>query len=607
MLARTARPAALAVLLACTPTSPPAPDAAPTSEAPRSSTATAEFDEASLAHASISPRGLRALWSVFVQHETTAKFVAELGAAGGVDLAAIDPVTTLGLADDAKITAMLARPVGPVLAVRTGVERLAVPDPAGDLDFVATPFGGSPPPPLPDELVRATGALYLHNRVHIPTRAPEQLIARLHPTRESAGLCPRLPPHDGCSASATGVLVLRRRTDAVVIDMFVSAYPGTGALADPERVDAIATALASTPIAPPQAPVPAADLDLTLHGSALPGLIDLGVHMFLVNRLRDTHAAARVRQIQQTLGMRDAALRLRDTRRLFSGLRITATFDPEFRALLTWQPIDAAAAATVDALFPGPTVALDAPQIDALCHGARACGRLARLPSAAGFAALAVGEYTDQNTLDRTTLTAGYSIAAVVFVLETWPNLIASLTRWHERPDAGPDATAIRSFVDLAGRIDSSGFRLSRGDDPSLAYARLRADDLTLLRTLATSNGIVFAATPSAGLPHAIATASLAGFPTFLATDPDARAGWIVTTDDPATVRWLLADVALEPLFTPALHLATDDLGELVSTHVGPALATWQPWMSARSLSLATYVAAGSPRIHVSLGAPRNH
>lgn len=542
-------------------------------------------------HASLGARGLRALWSAVVGQEGAAKYVGALiGVGGDVDLAAVDPVVALGLDPGAPITATVGRSVGPLGAVRMGVQMLAAADPAAEA-------------PLPDDLLRAAGALYVHSRVHLPALSPEQLLAKLRPAPEPAGLCARLPAHDGCSAAATGVTVLRRQGDAVVVDLFISAYPQLGSLDDVERVDAISAGLAA---APPERPegVVAGDLVVDLHGSALPEMFDHWVHVFLINRLRDTPAADRSGQIRYTLGMRDAALRLRDTRRLFRGVRLSATLESEVRLEIAWQPVDDAAASKVDALFARVPDGLSAPPIAALCHDARACGRVARLPAADRFAALAVGEYVDQGALDRATAEAGVPLASLVFVLETWPNLIASLTRWHERPDAGPDALAIRDVVDLAERIDSAGLRVARTDDPNLAYARLRADELPYALKLAAHNNITLTDAPIAELPHTIATGSFAGLSTFVVTDPDARAGWVMATDNADHVRWLLADVALEPISEPALYLATDDLGELARTLGLSAPDAWQPRLARRSLQLRTDVIAGSPRIHLTLGPP---
>lgn len=600
------RLAALALVLACTPVGAPAPEQAP-APAPVALARPAEVAApghiaGGFVYVGIRPRALQELGRLHTLHEGAARFVGELGAAAGVDLRDVDLVDALGLDPAGTITATLMRPVGPLAAVRMGVQRLAVPDLGGDLDFVASPFGGAPPPPLPDDLVRETGALYFHNRVHLPVLAPERLIGTLHGRHDATGLCARLPPQDGCSAANTGVILLRREGDAVVVDLFVSAYPGLGAIEDEVRAEAIVSALAVAPAGPPGGAL-TGDVALYLHGPALPALVDHGVHAFLVNRLRETHPAARLRQIQRSLGMRDAALRLRDTRRLFTGVRLTVGLEPDVRIDMSWEPVDDEAARTVEALFARPAGGLPAPAMAALCEGASACGRLARLPAVAGFGPLALGEYIDQGALDRVTVDAGSPMAALVFVLETWPNLIGSLSRWHERPDAGPDAAAIHDVLDLAQRIDSTGLRLGGAGDHGLGYVRLGADELARVRSLAPLNGIVLADAPIDGVSHSISAAAVAGVTAFLAVDPDARAGWVVATDDAAQLRWLLATVAHEPVTGPTLQLATDDLGELLRilglSGVDPSR------LAGRSLRLQTEIAAGRPRLQLTLGPGR--
>ncbi|MDC0674206.1 hypothetical protein [Nannocystis radixulma] len=605
MLARPGRLAALALVLACTPVSPPTPESTPTpAEGPTPAAIVAPGHiDGGLIYLNLRARTLPALWRSPALRMAAGGFIDELSAAVGVDLREVDPVTALGLDPEGTITATLMRPIGPLAAVRMGVQGLAVPHPAGDLDFVATPFGGPSPPPLPDDLVREAGSLYAHARVHFPAQEPEKLLRTFRAPHDATGLCALLPPQDVCSAANTGIGLLRRQGDAVVADLFISAYPELGALTDPTRVAAITSALATTPAELPEDSAVAGDLALYIHGPAVPALVDFGVHAFLVNRLRETHPAARLRQIQHSLGMRDAALRLRDTRRLLSGLRVTVALEPDVRIDLSWEPVDDEAARTVEGLFARPAVGgLSAPPVAALCHEALACGRLARLPALAGFGPLAVGEYTDQGALDRLTVDAGYPLAALVFVLETWPNLIASLSRWHERPDAGPDAAAIHDFLGLAERIDSAGFRLARADDPSLAYARLGADELALVRALAPLNGLALADSPIAELPHSISAGSIAGVTASLATDPDAQAGWFVVAQDGAPVRWLLADVAHEPVSGPTLHLASDDLGQLADALGLSGREFLRPLLAGRSLRLQTGITAGRPRLELSLG-----
>jgi len=556
-----------------------------------------------LVYATIRPSQLQTFLQAVPLDARLTRLVAGLSARFGGDLRQLDLVAQLGLDPAGTITATLARPLAPHLPdIRRGVERLAVADPEGGaVDFVATPYGGPPPPPLPDDLLRQTGAIVSHSRFHVPVRDPSPLLARVKALKSAPGLCERLPAHDACWAFAeSGALLVRHEGEALIADVVFHPFDQFGAPADDERALAMTAALTTTPATLGVLSRLAGDVALYVHGPALVPLVELRAYAHLVDRLRATHVAARRSTVDRALGVPDAYVRLRDTRRLFTGVRLDVAVDlSDVRATMSWEPADQQAAQQVEALLVRQRADLPAPTMASLCEGAVACMQMGRLPRFAGFDALAIGQYAAFKTVTANAL-AAEEVALAAFALETWPNVLGALHRLHD--NRGVEVVAGQTILERAERLEGVGWSLRAGDTGAgTLYARMQGDELNLVRSLAGVSGAPFVDSPVAGLAHRVSRLKYEQDQLFLVVDEDPRSGWFVATNDEARLRWLLAEIPHEPTDGPPFQLEIDDLPAVAALAGLPDLTFMRELLADRRLQITAAVADGRPRLDLAL------
>lgn len=605
----------------------------------------------------------------------TARDVARAGAELGFDPRVDDVTARLGLDPDGVITMTIARPIGGALpavrdALQRGVGSSGLPDPfpgASTTPADVAPWPGPerkvrpvppppppptppqpyqdsvpvsppivpppdewkppppPPPPSPDQqaMARGAGSLAIHTRAHLPAKDPAALpglLARaINKPRapEIATLCSQIGPSEFCFGDSKAVLVARRDPAAVVLDFFI--FPaGTGAAWDPERATAVTSGLAAAPAALPVLSTLRGDLAAFADAAAVPALSELLEFTDLVSDLRWYDASMRSERIARALNQRSAIEQLRETRRLFSGIRLEAAVEPDnVQATLSWEPVDPDAAALAERTFTRPAAGVGVPTLAGLCDGALACWRSAGLPSFTALGELAIGLYARDERAFKDAIRDAGDWGAAVIALETWPSALGMVQRWG-REQKGLEAGIINTALDITGRVEGSGgsLRSLQFADRNvhadyIAYSRMQGQDLALFRSLIGFTPLRFSPTTIPGVTSKVETSNIpdadAPAQLFLVTDPgtvrvadkDLEFGWIAVADAPDRLKWMLADIEQTTDSTPAFYAELPDLWRLIASFKdGPRDAGFlQSWLAGRGVRLAADVIGGRVRL----------
>ncbi|MBZ5714233.1 hypothetical protein [Nannocystis pusilla] len=490
----------------------------------------------------------------------------------------------------------------------------------------AEPWKPPPPPgPSPDQeaMARGAGSLAIHTRVHAPAADPAALPGLL--TRmvqkerppEIATLCGQIGPSEFCFGDARALLVVRKEQAAVVLDLFM--FPaGTGAAWDPDRVPAITSGLAAAPATLPVLSTLRGDFAAFADAAAVPALAEVVEIADAVGDLRWYEPSQRSERVARALNQRAALEQLRETRRLFAGVRLEASVDPEtVQMTMSWEPVDGAAADLAEKTFSRAQAGVGVPTLAGLCDGALACWRSSGLPAFAGLGELAIGLYGRDERAFKDAIDSAGDFGPVVLMLETWPSALGMVERWG-REQKGMEAGIIRTVLDIVGRVEGTAgsLRSLQFADRNVrtdyvAYSRVQGQDLALFRSLVGLSSLRFspatvpgvdARVESAGLPGADAPAQF-----FLVTDPgtvrladkDVEFGWIVVADGQDRLKWMLADLERDNETNPAFYGELPDLWRLVASFEGgPREAGFlQSWLTGRGFRLAADVVGGRVRL----------
>ncbi|MFZ6177380.1 hypothetical protein [Nannocystis pusilla] len=602
----------------------------------------------------------------------TAREVSRAGVDLGFDPRVDDVAARLGLDPDAHVTVTIARPIAVTMpGVREALQRIgSAPDLPNPFPAAATtpadvapwpsprpvrpppapPAPPSPPqpyldsapvqpvtpipepwkPPPPDApspdqeaMARGAGSLAFHNRVHLPAKDPAALPALL--TRmvrkerppEIATLCGQIGPSEFCFGDAGALLVARKEAAAVVLDLFF--FPaGTGAAWDPDRVTTVTNGLAAGPAELPVLATLRGDFAAYADAAALPAVSEVYEIADTVRDLRWYEPGQRAEKVSRALGQRAALEQLRETRRLFSGVRLEAAVDPEtVQMTMSWEPVDPAAADLAEKTFSRAAAGVGVPSLAGLCDGALACWRSSGLPPLAGLGELAIGLYgRDERAFSEAIENAG-DFGPAVLMLETWPSALGMIERWG-REQKGMEAGIIRTVLDILGRVEGFGGSLrslqigDRGVQTDyVAYSRVQGQDLALFRSLVGLSSMRFSPVTVTGVDGKVEAAGLseaeAPVQVYLVTDPgtvrlgdkDVEFGWIAAADGQDRLKWLLADVERDKETNPAFYGELPDLWRLIgSFDDGPRDAGFlQSWLTGRGFRLAADVVGGRVRL----------
>ncbi|HEY8378300.1 MAG TPA: hypothetical protein VIK91_17510, partial [Nannocystis sp.] len=420
-----------------------------------------------------------------------------------------------------------------------------------------------------------------------------------------------------CYGDSRAVLVARRDPGAVVLDFF--AFPaGSGAAWDPERITAVTSGLAAPPAAHPVLSTLRGDLAGFADAAAVPALSELLQIADVAHEITYYHSPVQSEWTARALRQRAALDQLRETRRLFSGLRLEAAVEPDnVQMTFTWEPADPDAAALVDRTFTRPATGIALPALAGLCDGALACWRSAGLPAFAALDELAIGLYArDERAFADTFRDAG-DWGPAVLALETWPSALGMVHRWG-REQKGIEAGIIHTAFDIAGRVEGSGgsLRSLQAADRSVhadyvTYARMPGQDLALFRSLLGFAQLRFSPTTIPGVASKVEVSPLpspdAPAQLFLVTDPgtvrvgdkDLEFGWLAVADAPDRLKWLLADIEHGPDTGPAFYGELPDLWRMITSFKdGPReLGFLQSWLEGRGLRFAADVIGGRVRL----------
>lgn len=614
----------------------------------------------------------------------SARDVGRLGAEFGFDPRVDDLTARLGLDPDGPITMTIARPIALTLpGVREALQRAAtssgVPDPfpaasttPADVapwpsprrppppapppppDDPPRPYQDSvplvapisppiepdawkppppPPPPLPspdqEAMSRGAGSLAIHNRAHLPAKDPAalpDLLARLIQKQrppEIATLCGQIGPSDFCFGDATALLVLRREPAAVIADLFF--FPaGTGAAWDPDRVTAVTAGLGAAPAALPVLSTLRGDLAVYADAAAVPALSEVLEIADAVGDLRWYEPSQRRDRVARALGQRAALEQLRETRRLFQGVRLELGVDLEaVQMTLSWEPADGDAADLTQKTFSRAPAGVTVPTLAGLCDGSLACWRGAGLPAFAALGDLANGLYGRDERAFKDAIDDAGDFGPVVVMLETWPSALGMVQRWGQE-QGGVEAGIIRTVLDIVGRVEGTGgslrsFQLAdRGVQTDyVAYSRMPGQDLALFRSLVGFSSLRFAPATIPGLDAKVEAAIVSDLDApaqlFLVTDPgtirkgdqDLEFGWIIAADGPDRVQWLLRDIERDKAQAPAFYGELPDLWRLVTSFQRGGddndLGFLQSWLGGRGFRLAADTIGGRVRLDLEL------
>jgi hypothetical protein len=316
--------------------------------------------------------------------------------------------------------------------------------------------------------------------------------------------------------------------------------------------------------------------------------------------------------------MRAAVEKLRETRRLYSGVRFEAGVDPDaVQMTMSWEPADPAAADAATRALTRSPAGVAVPTLAGLCDGSLACWRTTGLPSFAALGELAIGLYDKDERAFKDAIDAADDFGGFVLFLETWPNALGMVQRWGQQ-QSGLEAGMIRTALEIVQRVEGSGgsLRSLQLRDRSVhadyvAYSRMQAPDLALFRSLVGFAELRFAPTTVTGVDSKVeaATAPSGDAPAqiYLVTDPgtvkvgdrDVEFGWLAVADGPDRLRWLLKDVEHGKDVLPAVWFELPDLWQLISSFEdGPREAGFmQSWLTGRSVRFAADVTGGRVRL----------
>lgn len=625
------------------------------------------FVEGGFVYAALRPAELQKFLQAIPLEPDVARDVARAGVDLGFDLRVDDVTARLGLDPAGVITATIARPLAPQLpAVRDALQRTAFappppnpfpgvgttpadvapgpfprpprpippPQPLDDIDPIPPPEPPSvdpwkppppPPPPSPEQqaMNREAGAIAIHTRAHLPAKDPAALpgllarMAKRDRGPESEALCNQLGPTDFCFGDADAVLILRRDQAALLLDFFV--FPaGTGANLDPERLATLKAGLAAAPATLPVLSTLRGDFAAYADGAAWPALAEVVDVADAVGDLRWYDPASIPRRVDRALRMRATVEQLRETRRLFAGVRLEGALEPDaVQATLSWEPIDKEAAAAADRTFARAPAGVAVPTLAGLCDGALACWRTAGLPGFAALGELAIGLYAKDERAFAEAIDNTDGMGAVVLFLETWPSALGMVQRWGQE-QKGMEAAMIRTALEITQRVEGTGGSLRSlqlGDrsvqTDYVAYARMQGQDLALFRSLIGFSELRFSPTTVAGVDAKVEAANVpeddAPVQLYLVTDPgtlrlgdkDVEFGWLAAADGPDRLRWLLKDIEHAKDPEPAFWFELPDLWRLVASARDGAreLGFLQSWLSGRSVRFAADTVGGRVRL----------
>ncbi|PCC74755.1 hypothetical protein SAMN02745121_06065 [Nannocystis exedens] len=628
------------------------------------------FVEGGFVYMALKPGALQKYLQSLPLDPDTAREVSRAGVDLGFDPRVDDISARLGLDPDAFVTATIARPItGTMPGVREALQRLgssplpnpfpaaattpadvapwpaprpapppeprappSPPQPYQDsapvqpVQPIAEPWKPPPPaapPPDQEAMARGAGSLAFHNRVHLPARDPAALPAllarmvRKERPPEIATLCGQIGPSEFCFGDASALLVARKDAAAVVLDLFF--FPaGTGAAWDPDRVTAVTSGLAAAPADLPALSSLRGDFAAYADAAAVPAVAELYEIADAVRDLRWYEPQQLAERIARALGQRAALEQLRETRRLFTGMRLEAAVDPEtVQVTMSWEPADAAAADLAEKTFTRPAAGVGVPTLAGLCDGALACWRSSGLPPLAGLGELAIGLYGRDERAFRDAIDSAGDFGAVVILLETWPSALGMLERWG-REQKGMEAGIIRTVLDILGRVEGFGGSLRSlqvggrsVQTDYVAYTRVQGQDLALFRSLVGLSSMRFSPVTVAGVDAKVEAGAVpdadAPVQVYLVTDPgtlrlgdkDVEFGWIAAADGQDRLKWLLADVERDKDTNPAFYGELPDLWRLIgSFDDGPRdVGFLQSWLTGRGFRLAGDVVGGRVRL----------
>lgn len=489
----------------------------------------------------------------------------------------------------------------------------------------------TPPPDFPskpsvnqDTLARQAGALGFHSRVYIPVRDPALLLAPIRRAAgkeisrpETAAVCSQLGATDICTGESDFLLVIRSAEGAVAVDVFNFAS-GSGAAYDAERTAVIVDAMKNAAISElPALATLRGDAVAYVDADQLPAFHEVIALGEAVRRMSWSSDSVR-----DSLDELAAVTQLRETRRLFSGVRLEIAAEAEtLQATFQWEPRDDAAKETFTRIMSRTPAAASVPTLAGLCDGGLACMRTAGIPRLAGFEELATGAYARPSRDFGRIINDGDEWGALELFLETWPNAIGAAQRWPKEEGGRMEVAMIGQGLEAAGRIEGMGGSLrsihTQGRNTTgdyVGYARVQAGELALLRTMLGFAGVRFNAinlptipgkVEQAGLPDDDVPGSL-----LLVTDPDkvrvgdqdVEVGWATVVDSTDRLSWLLT-LPRDMTPSPAFYLELPDLWRLVSSIEDGAreLNFAQGWLSGRSVKLAADVVDGRLRFDFQL------
>ncbi len=488
-----------------------------------------------------------------------------------------------------------------------------------------------PPPPLPPkpvaaqaELARQAGTLGFHSRVYVPVRDAAMLLAPLRRTLgrgtnapEIAGLCAQIGATDLCTGDSGVLVVVRSAPGAVAFDIF-NFESGTGSAADPERAAVVLDAIKYAAISE-LAPLATLRGDAVAYVDAdqVPALHEALSVASAVNRLSWSPDA-----VKDKLGEAAALAQLRETRRLFMGVRLEITTEADtVQATMQWEPRDDAARETLTRVLSRNPAPASVPTLAGLCDGGLACMRTAGVPRLANFEELATGVYARPSRDFGRIVDDAEEMGALTMFLETWPNAIGAAQRWPREEGGRMEVVMIGQAVEAVGRVEGMGGSLRSlhafGRNPTgdfVFYSRLQATEINLLRTALAFAEVRFS---PISLPQVTGKVEQAAFPDndvpatmLLVTDPDkvrvgdadTEVGWAAFADSTDRLTWLLG-LPRDEAVQPAFYLEFPDLWRLVSSvEDGPRdLNFAQSWLSGRSAKLAADVVDGRLRFDFQL------
>jgi hypothetical protein len=435
-------------------------------------------------------------------------------------------------------------------------------------------------------------------------------------------VCGQIGPADLCAGDSDFLLIMRSAEGAVAVDFF-NFDAGTGAAFDSERTTVILDALKYAAMSD----LPAL---ATLRGDAV-AYVDADQIPAMHEVISLGEAVRRLswspESVRKTLDEAAALAQLRETRRLFMGVRLEIVAEPDtLQATFQWEPRDDAAKETFTRIMTRTAAAASVPTLAGLCDGGLACARTAGIPRLAGFEELATGTYArPSREFGRIVDDADEWGAATIF-LETWPNAIGAAQRWPREEGGRMEVAMIGQALEAAGRIEGMGGALrslhAQGRNPTgdfIGYQRVQGPDLNLMRSLLALGGVRFSPVNLPQIPGKVEQASLPDndIPAtlLLVTDPDKvragdadiEVGWATIADSTDRLSWLLS-LPRDASVQPAFYLELPDLWRLVAaTDDGPRDMNFaQSWLSGRSVRLAADVVDGRLRFDFQLARDPN-